>query len=340
MIYGHGDDTHNFNIPVICNFSSNILASQDTTLLQKHLSNCLDSISAYPEPDAFSLAQKLANHYHLSPDEVLITNGATEAIYLIAQTFRSKKAEIIVPTFKEYIDACTIHEVAHQAVTEFSNPKESGVEMVWFCDPNNPDGRILPTSFWKQNPGRHHDTLYIVDRSYSYFTNEEIIAPSQIRASYDNVLLIGSLTKTFAIPGLRLGYIIAEKSIIAQIKQNKMPWSVNALAIKAGEFLLEQKTPPVDLNKYLSESYRFQKRMNTIVGLEVIPSKTHFFLCKLPIGQTASQLKSHLMEREGFLIRDASNFDGLDERYFRVSTQTEVFNNRLVVAIDKWLHSF
>lgn len=139
MINGHGDDIHKYNIE--SNFSSNIYGKQDQTLLHDYLCSKLKEIHSYPEPDAHSLVEVLATKHRVNTDNIIITNGATEAIYILAQAYRESKTAIIIPTFSEYEDACTIHKHQlsfHQTLEDI----DSDTEMVWLCNPNNPNGKI------------------------------------------------------------------------------------------------------------------------------------------------------------------------------------------------------
>ena len=141
------------------------------------------------------------------------------------------------------------------------------------------------------------------------------------------------MTKRYAMPGMRLGYVTGSPELIDMIRAVRMPWSVNALAIEAGLYLVDHPdTAPIDLSALLDETTRLRKGLNAIPGLSALPTSTHFFLCRLDSGNAAT-LKQRLAEKYGILIRDASNFEGLDERYFRIATQTARENDMLVEAI-------
>jgi threonine-phosphate decarboxylase len=144
------------------------------------------------------------------------------------------------------------------------------------------------------------------------------------------------MTKSYAIPGLRLGYITACSELIEKIGVFRMPWSVNQLAIEAGKYLLKAGKSGFDLEAYLVEANRLMTELNAIEGLVVLPTNTHFFLCEL-INRKASDLKQYLIEKYGILIRDASNFRGLDESFFRIATQSKEENDQLVKTIKEWM---
>ena len=157
-------------------------------------------------------------------------------------------------------------------------------------------------------------------------------------AESNNIIQLHSLTKTYAIPGLRLGYVVAPHHIIAKLRENVRPWAVNALAIEAGTWLLEHQVSVVnDLHAYLSETQHLRALLNQIPGVTAYETQTNFFLVEMA-AHTAADLKDYLARKHHILIRDASNFRGLSPRHFRVSTQTPDENMLLVEAIREYLH--
>lgn len=115
-----------------------------------------------------------------------------------------------------------------------------------------------------------------------------------------------------------------------------MPWSVNTLAIEGGKYLIDNDSEQINIEEYLSESKRLQCKLANIQGLEVVSSPTHYFLCRLK-DKKASDLKQWLIEKYGILIRDASNFRGLNEHYFRIATQSPDENEQLIKALKGWI---
>lgn len=335
MIDGHGDDSYKYNREIISNFSSNVFNRVDLSGLKAHLCECLSSISSYPEPEPYSLEKHLADIHGLSPESVCVTNGATEAIYLIAQLFREATSTIVIPTFSEYADACRLHGHKVREVTGFDLiTTDSGT--VWLCNPNNPTGLVTSKKELATLFISYPQTTFIIDQSYEYFTQRTLFT-AQEAAIYRNVILLHSMTKRYAIPGLRLGYVTAHPALLRQLRGQRMPWSVNQLAIEAGHYLLDNKVfDEVDLSGYLEEKKHFAEALSAIDGITVLPSDAHFMLVKLSKG-TAPALKQYLACEHGILIRDASNFSGLTEQYFRLATQTPAENDELIKAIKIWL---
>lgn len=334
MLNGHGDDIYRYKDKNLINFSSNIYAKQDMTFLHDYLCSQLKKVHSYPEPDAFSLNTLLAEKNGIKSDNILVTNGATEAIYLLAQAYQNSRSAIIIPTFSEYEDACFINKHNLKYYRNLDEI-EDGIEIVWLCNPNNPDGRIYDINYLKQVVNNNPNIIFVIDQSYASFSDQPTWEAKDAK-DYKNVILLHSMTKQYSIPGLRLGYITAHNFIIEKISLYRMPWSVNTLAIEGGKYLIDNDSEHLDLESFLLESKKVQAELNKIEGLETVPSPMHYFLCKLD-NRKAADLKQWLIEKHEILIRDASNFRGLDEHYFRIATQSPEENELLIKAVKEWM---
>ena len=335
MIKGHGDDLYEYSKPITSNFSSNVFYGADLSGLNAHLCSRISCITNYPEPEPYTLEQKLAKKHHLPTGSVCVTNGATEAIYLIAQTFRETSSAIFVPTFSEYADACRLH--AHQITSIYRpEPLPENIRMAWICNPNNPTGSVWNKIQLTEYIQSHPQVCFVLDQAYEHFTEQDLFSAKEAW-DFPNVILLHSMTKRYAIPGLRLGYITAHEGLIQRLRTNRMPWSVNQLAIEAGIYLLEQDISyHMDLQVYLEESRRLKTALEATGAIEVWPTDTHYMLARLRIGK-AKALKDFLANEHGFLIRDASNFEGLSDDFFRVATQSPEENKKLIEYINEWL---
>ena len=214
-------------------------------------------------------------------------------------------------------------------------PFES-LSLLWLGNPNNPDGKIILRKDIENICENNPTTIIIIDEAYAELCSG-FESVNDLVNTYNNLIVVRSLTKAFAIPGIRLGYIVASTSIIEKLKAIKMPWSVNKIAIEAGKFILDnyQKLLP-DKNAVSTESKVLQNELNNIAQLEVIPSDCNYFLVKLEKSDAAG-LKQYLIENYGLLIRDASNFRGLDNSYFRIAIQKPEYNEMLAEGIKEWI---
>ena len=371
MLNGHGDDTYKYK-DIRINFSSNVYNHFCHDGLYAHLASRMDCIRNYPQPTPSDLEKEIATLHNLSPENVIVTNGATEAIYLIAQAFAQATSQILQPTFTEYEDACKQykHEIENLTPATASPPAlprregaDSNMEdwlsfitncyhdiafrlpapslrgraggeatLLWLCNPNNPTGQVIPKDILESAIASHTNIIFVIDESYAPFTKEELVGYSD---NTPNVITLHSMTKEFAIPGLRIGYITGPASLLSRIRKCRMPWAVNQLAIEAAHYLLGHKSDYLlDLDALMKERERMARELSAIDGITVYPSDTHILLCRIE-GTTAAQLKDFLANNHGILIRDANNFQGLDEHYFRIAVQTREENEELIKVLRR-----
>ena len=325
MIYGHGDDTYNYRY-IRMNFSSNIPSHADLSALEDYLRSRISVIRSYPEPLPRSLEEKIAHSIGRNPSEVLVTSGATEAIYLIAQAASHVCSEeekgnstftVVHPTFSEYDSACLM----------FGMTEDWDGDLCWLCNPNNPTGELRDEAFVRALAARHR--LLVIDQSYEDY----VLCPLPKIDDLPNVIVLHSMTKKYGIPGLRLGYVTAPAAIIERLRHFCRPWAVNALAIEAGMWLLDRPIP--DNTVWLQEAQRMRVALNQIPGIHAGDTQTNFMLCTIE-DHTAAELKEYLASQHGLLIRDAANFRGLTPHHFRVAAQLPEENDELVREVEKW----
>ena len=335
MIYGHGDDTYRYGEKVKMNFSSNIYQKADLTELKQYLATRLDAIGNYPEPEPKELEELIAEKLEIPSSMVMVTNGANEAIYLIAQLYRGWASVIPQPTYTEYADACRMfdHIISYERTDELNLLPEDRI--YWICNPDNPTGNVMLKQLLAYVIKKHPRYLYVIDQSYADYTLQPMLKPKELLDCY-NVMILHSLSKKYCIPGLRLGYITASPIIIERLRDIRQPWTVNTLAIEAGKWLIKN-SPKVlpDLKGYIAEAQRLRNELQAIEGLMVMDTKTHYMLVNIDWA-TGIELKNWLIENHGILIRDASNFHGLDDHCFRVAAQSPEENDALINAIKEF----
>ena len=338
MINGHGDDRYRYDDLVQMNFSSTIYQHADHSMLKEYLAEHIDVLTNYPESQPKQLEKLIAKELGIDADNVMVTNGATEAIYIIAQLFRHSCSIIPQPTYSEYADACRLnkHIITYESGNDITDlPKD---RVYWVCNPNNPAGNVLKKGFVDYVVRRSPRYTFVIDQSYGTFTKEPLLEARDMQG-LPNVILIHSLSRKYSVPGLRLGYITAHPSTILLLRALRHPWSIPALSIEAGKFLIEQGQPVVsDLDAYLAETQRLRSELRKIEGMRIFETKTNYMLCELD-GITGAALKNHLVHEHGMLIRDCYNFYGLSRGHFRISTQLPEENDALVAAIRQYVDS-
>lgn len=334
MLHGHGDDGYLYKKKLTADFSTNVWYGGEPAGLKEYLFARWDVINKYPEVVAESLCKKVSEHHNLDTANILVTNGTTESIYLIAQANKDKTKTIVTPAFSEYEDACKMynHQLQFCNWEQLAASANIETDLFFICNPNNPTGAVFHNleALIENNPA----ATFIVDEAFIDFTFS-IHSIIQLINRYKNLVILRSLTKAFAIPGLRLGYIAAHAAIIEKLKSQKAPWTVNALAIEAGKFILDNyKTIQLPLKDLLQDKQDFIQKLQD-ASIKIYESHTHFFVAETPKG-TAPELKQFLLGNFGILIRDASNFRGLGNQHFRLATLAPTQNQLLINALKEW----
>lgn len=361
--YGHGGDwmtaTNLYGVPVeqMIDFSANINPLGPPEGLRNLLFREWNGLTRYPDPDSRDLRAAIAARYEIDPASILIGNGAAELIDLIARTITPRTAAVVDPTFSEYADA--LHKVGAKIVSvpataenDFAIPLEklleftSTVDLITLGQPNNPTGKWLDVDSLSRliNQAEKSGTVIVLDEAFLDFFEEERAITQICRAEqHRRLIVIRSMTKFYAIPGLRLGYTVAHPETIKRLKQLQVPWSVNHLAQKAGLAVLNDQ-PYERLTRQLIREERtwLVERLGRW-GLRTFEGSANFILIKLPeagddekgTGQlTATMLQKRLGET-GILIRRCANFIGLDDQYFRIAVRTRAENERLIDSLAR-----
>jgi histidinol-phosphate aminotransferase len=295
----------------------------------------------YPDREALALRRVLSTHLDVTADEILVGNGSTEIVWLIALAFvRAGDTVLLVgPTFGEYRRAATLmgarlHQYMAQRAEDFRVVSETIApllqqhqpRLVFLCNPNNPTGTFVsPDSIahWAATCPR---TLFIVDEAYLTFTAG---APSILPLRRPNILVLRSMTKAYALAGLRLGYAVGSPDILDALRRARPPWSVNALAQAAGIAALQDTAYLLHcLARIAQAKHDFVVGLHTL-GLTLVPSTTHFFLARVGHGASCRQA----LLQCGLLVRDCASF-GLPE-YIRVATRRPEENARLLTALEE-----
>jgi threonine-phosphate decarboxylase len=180
----------------------------------------------YPESEPSILEKLLAKYLGVPENTVMITSGANEAIFLIAQLYKGWASIIPQPTFTAYEYACKAfdHLISYDRKDELEIMPEDRI--YWICNPNNPTGNVLVKPLVNRIIRQNTRYLYVVDQSFADYTLRPMLKPSEMVDCY-NLMLIGSLSKKYCIPGLRLGYVFSSPIIIDRLRQIRQPWSVN-----------------------------------------------------------------------------------------------------------------
>ncbi len=297
-------------------------------------------IERYPDREALALRRVLAQHLGINSDRILVGNGSMELVWLIALAFLRPGDPVLIlqPTFGEYVRAaklmgaqlysCTARPKSHfqinldivQQTLQTVTPR-----LVFICNPNNPTGTSLPGETIASWAAAAPETLFVVDEAYLTFAPQ---VPSATTVQTDNMLILRSMTKAYALAGIRLGYAVGQPEILNWLHNVAPPWSVNAFAQAAGIAALND-TAHLDqsLRQITQAKTDLQQRLQAS-GWRPVASETHFFL--LPVG--AATLYRQALLQQGLLVRDCTSF-GLPD-YIRIATRQPKDNSRLLTALD------
>ena len=297
-------------------------------------------LDRYPDRETLDLRRALAGQNHVSIDQIVVGNGTAELLWLVALAFLRAGDPVLVvgPTFGEYgrvaaLTGAHVEKWTARPEREFAVEPEAvgrclqqlAPRLAFVCNPNNPTGSTLPPGIIHAWAEAHPRTLFVVDEAYLAF------APgldSALTANAHNMLALRSMTKDYALAGLRLGYAVGHVSLIAALGQVRPAWNVNALAQAAGVAALGDEVHLRATLVALSQANEELVIALRKLGLSPFPSAVHFFLVDVGDG---CAFRRRLL-REGILVRDCASF-GLPV-YVRIATRRPGENARLVAAIS------
>ncbi|MHB9096196.1 MAG: cobyric acid synthase [Syntrophales bacterium] len=330
----------------ILDFSANINPLGPPEWLRPLISSRVSSLVHYPDPDCTDLVSAFSESFGVAADEILMGNGETELLYLLPRVLEKGRAVIPVPSYADYVAAAgqaglTVETILLREdrgfVPEFAEIEAvlRGDEIVILGRPNNPTGTLPDAGALRKLAFRRPETTFVIDEAFADFTDGESLLAGKRPA---NLVVMRSLTKFYAIPGLRLGAVVAGREIIRRLRALAPPWSVNALAQAVGAAALRDA-------EYAKESRRFVRErraelraeLDAIPGLAVYPGEANFLFVRIDrSGIDAPGLAGRLIA-DGIAVRVCDNFAGLDGRFFRVAVRTVEENERLCRALRKAL---
>ncbi|MCL5103904.1 MAG: cobyric acid synthase, partial [Armatimonadetes bacterium] len=348
MTSGHGGnlsrlaETSGRPIEKIVDFSANINPLGPPEWLRPVISSRVSSLVHYPDPDCTELTAAAVERYGVPAKEILFGNGSSEIIHCLPRIIGAERAVIPAPTYSDYALAS---ELAGLSVEKLSMSEDQGFaldlsglesrlkgnEMVFIGQPNNPTGLTVDANHLRELAMRYRDTTFVIDEAFADFVDG---FDSMTVERPANVVVLCSLTKFYAIPGLRLGCAIADRKVVERAKELAPPWSVNTLAQAVGAMALLDKEYATRTREFVrAQRERLIRDLQGIPGISVYEGKANFLLVKLTRAYIDTpELSKHLL-REGIAIRVCDNFDGLDSRFFRVAVRTEGENALLITSL-------
>ena len=302
----------------------------------------------YPDPLCRALSAAIARRDGVAPGQVLCGNGAADLVFRLAFSEGPRRALVTAPTFSEYEAAvsaagCTV--VRHildrarnfdltEAVLDELTPE---LDLAFFCTPNNPTGRVIDRGLLEAilEKSRAAGVRLVVDECFLALSDGgEAAGLAGYLEPYPNLLLLRAFTKSYAMPGLRLGYCLsADGALLDRISRCAQPWSVSAPAQAAGLVAAAEPSHPRLARALIARERSRLMRALEGLGLEVIPSAANYLLFRAP-GIT--DLRERLLRR-GVLIRSCADYPGLGEDDYRIAVRLQEENEQLIRAMKEAL---
>ena len=345
----HGGNIYRFEREgkEVLDFSSNInplgVPQKFTDIAKENF----DKLTNYPDPYYIELREKIGEHNSVTKENIIVGNGATEILFLYMRAVKPKKVLILAPCFVEYERA--LKSVGAQI--EYFELKEKNnfypdiqtlkkklevqhYDLFLFCNPNNPTGQLIKFDDVKDLAAicKKQDMKIFIDEAFIEFV-ENWKEKTVVLLKNKDIFIMRAFTKFFAIPGLRLGYGISfDEELMNKLQAEKEPWSVNTFANLAGLVMLDDKDYIKKSEKWVAEEKKFlYKELSKNKNLKVYKSECNFLLIKL-LTTTSQEIQTKLLEKN-ILVRDASNFQFLDESYIRVAVKDRKKNLKLIESL-------
>ncbi|MFC3767714.1 cobyric acid synthase [Paenibacillus sp. GCM10012303] len=352
--YGHGGDLTTaeslYGLPVdgFLDFSSNMNPFGPPEAVGKLLAERWRELARYPDPAVRELRRTLADKYGIPEASILVGNGAAELIDLTVRALKPRSVGLARPSFSEYEEA--VRKIGGGIVDIPLSPDNgfalsetairqaaASADLLLLGHPNNPTGKLA-------DPAMLHRLVQdriplVLDEAFVDFApDEHAVSLIRLASATNGLYVLRSMTKFYAIPGIRLGFMVAHPEEIRAMKELQVQWSVNTMAQWIGQAVLAEREYAERTRRWLAdERTRLMKELQSL-GLHVFPSDVNFLLVSIPesLGTDVKTLQSR-MGQLGVLIRDASLFPGLNDSYFRVAVRLREDNETLIKRLAQAL---
>lgn len=337
----HGGDIYRNQITL--DYSVNVNALGVPKSVTEALHHAMDCCMQYPDLKQEEIRDAIAQYEKRDSKEILCGNGASELFVAIEHAIKPKKAVIPIPSFYGYVHAANTEDtkiiyypmkeedsfLLDQRILEALTQE---VDLLYLANPNNPTGQTVSLALLEQILWhcKRHNIYVVLDECFLPFCSQEIMVQQFFRNHYfTNVIRVRAFTKTFSIPGVRLGYLICEdERLLGAIKQQLPEWNLSVFAQKAGVAAARERTFLEESRNLIAKERTWLEGKLLELGFSVYPSETNFILF-----QSKEPLYERLC-RQGILIRDCSNFLGLGRGYYRIAVKTREENERLMEALQ------
>ena len=342
--YEHGGDVYG-DRPIRLDFSVNTNPLGMPESVRRAVGSGAAEDERYPDPHCRRLRAALSAHYGIAAEHVLCGNGASDLILRVCACLRPRTVLLPTPTFSEYGRSAALFGAA---VRTYPLRAEGGfaldrgfltaltpeVDLVFLCNPNNPTGRLTEPALLEEVAAKCHESgaYLVVDECFIEFTDGQSLLP--LLEKYPRLLLLRAFTKTYAMAGIRLGFLLcADVALLDRIAAFGAEWSVSTVAQRAGLAALAEEPGWLTRTRSLvARERRWLTEELTALGLTVYPGRANYLLVR---GERP--VHRQLLER-GVMVRNCESFPGLDAGYFRVGVKTRPENKILMDALKEVLY--
>jgi threonine-phosphate decarboxylase len=333
----------------IIDFSASINPLGVPRSVATEIKRSIGSIVHYPDPEVKQLRSQIAEQLGVDPRSIVYGNGSTELIYLVVRTLKPERVLIPAPTFSEYERAVIAMQGTNGRgeVKYFGLKKEEsfdmdprrfiesmkGCTMAFLCNPNNPTGRLMKKAGVLEiaRAAQQRKCYLVVDEAFIDFMPDHSVVRDVQENPY--LIVLRSMTKFYALSGLRLGYGILPSPVAEAVKRQKEPWTVNTLAQKAGAVAIHDGDYKEKTFAVVAQEKAYFERTFGQLGIDYIPSMANYYLMQLNRADKAIGD----LRRKGILVRGCGDFRGLDNSYIRVAVKSHKDNTRLLKELSRWL---
>ncbi len=313
-------------------------------VVKKMWDSLIDKACLYPSIDAKGVSIFYEKRFGIDRQNLVAGNGSIEILYLIPSALNIKSVLLVEPSFYDYryafeINGCKINSCFLNEENEFKFEtdrcfldKLNVSDCVVLANPNNPTARMIDRDVILNLAESFKDKIFIIDEAFGMFL-ENYDDITLAKSGLDNIIVLHSLTKIYALAGLRIGSAIGNQRLIDKIKERKPPWSVNALAEEIAIKLSECGDYERKTLKFLSEE---KKRIMALIKqskiIKLFDSDANFFLAKFINKEGFDDFLKYLWDKNIY-VRDCRNFNGLNGNFFRFAVLKREYNDRLINAI-------
>lgn len=336
--YEHGGDRYRNKVNI--DFSVNINPLGVAPGIMNALEASMREVECYPDPACQDLREKLAKQEGVGPESIAIGNGASELIMAIMHAYRPKQVLVVAPGFYGYEHAA---KAVGARISYYFAKEENGfkvqedilelitdeVEMIVLTNPGNPTGQPISAEVLEAVAIKAEEKgiCFLLDECFLEFTDEK---------TYDKhgVFRLRAFTKYYAIPGVRLGYLLCDtKERACRINAQLPEWNVSIFSQRAGVSAIEEKAFYNETKSLINEEREFLISELTRLGMKVYPSVSNYMLFQ---ADGCNDLKNDLLNL-GLMIRSCENYTNLDHRFYRVAVKTHDENQILIRNLEKVL---